>query len=108
MNDTYDATSVDQYMRHALEIELNPDEADNALTALTVLTTLAPALYPPGRTFVRFEKERVGFSPETNVGIRFDVIGDEGITRSIRIPRSSLEGIDTAVNSVTSLFKLVA
>ena len=103
MNGTYTAESVDQYMRRALENELEPHEADNALTALTALTTLHPSLFPFSDTFVRVDKEHISFSDHDTYGIRFDVFGEEGIERSLRIPRGDLRHIETAINSVIQI-----
>lgn len=108
---TYNSEAADQYMRSVLTEELSIDESDNALTALTALTTAYPQLYPFDRTFVRPDHDRTADRPGP-AGVRFIVYGEAGVERFIRLPRSvlsSLKGtIDELFDVLRSLVRLVA
>lgn len=82
-------------MRSVLADEFTGDEADNALTALSTLTSLFPELFPSHRTFVRPDHQ----TPHMRAtGVRFVVYGDQGIVRQIRIPRMCLVSVSEAVD----------
>lgn len=93
----YNADATDSYMRSVLIDELSDDEADNALTALTTLTSLFPALFPFDRTFARPDHQRGTDGPS---GVRFVVFGEHGIERMVRVPRMDLSSVAEAVESV--------
>lgn len=94
---TYTASATDQYMRSVLIDELSDDEADNALTALSTLTSLFPKLFPFDRTFAR--PDHYPSQPGVS-GVRFVVFGPEGIERMVRIPKWDLSSVAEAVESV--------
>lgn len=91
----YNEYATDQYMRSVLVDEFSPDETDNALTALSSITSLFSELFPPERTFVRPDHENRHLRP---TGVRFIVYGDSGIVRQIRIPKSALSSISHAID----------
>ena len=94
---TYNASAADQYMLSVLSDELTITEADNALTALSTLTSVSPGLFPFDRTFVRPDHQK---GTDGAAGVRFVVYGEQGIIRMIRIPRSDLQDLDDAIDSV--------
>ncbi len=98
-------------MRSVLADEFTTDEADNALTALTALTTAYPQLYPFDRTFVRPDHDRTADAPGP-AGVRFIVYGEDGVERFIRLPRAVLgslrSAIDELFNVLRALVALVA
>ncbi|URP22219.1 hypothetical protein SEA_BIG4_186 [Microbacterium phage Big4] len=96
MNYTQDST--DQYMRDILVEELTPDAADNALTALSTLTSLYPGVFPSNRTFVRPHHDPTASGPS---GVRFVVYGDEGVLRSIYLPGTDLRNVAHAIEAVS-------
>lgn len=100
---TYNSTAADQYMRSVLSDELSDDEADNALTALTTLTTIHPVLFPFERTFARPDHQRGVDGPS---GVRFVVYGEEGIERTLRVPRADLTSVSEAIDSVINLLRV--
>jgi hypothetical protein len=106
---TYSEFATDQYMLSVLAEELTVDEADNALTTLTTLTHTSPAYFPPERTFVRPDHHRGVDGP---TGVRFIVYGEEGVVRSLRLPRECLgtlkEAIDDIYLSLEALTRLSA
>ena len=89
-------------MRSVLSDELSDDEADNALTALTTLTTIHPELFPFERTFARPDHQK-GVAGSS--GVRFVVYGEEGEVRFLRVPRSDLTSISEAIDSVIALLR---
>ncbi len=99
MTQTYDGSPVDQYMRRVLEIDLTQDETDNVLTALTALTTIHSRLFPFEATFVRPDKEIVGWTKGVT-GIRFETYDQEGMVRVLRVPRKEFASLDTAIHAV--------
>ena len=101
---TYTASATDQYMRSVLIDELTDDEADNALTALSTLTSLYPQLFPFDRTFTRPDHypSQAGAS-----GVRFIVFGPEGIERMVRIPKQDLSSVAEAVESVLIIVSIL-
>lgn len=94
----YNADATDQYIRSLLVEELSDDEADNAMTALSTLTSLFPSFFPFDRTFALLHSHW-GFSGPS--GVRFVVFGEDGIERSVHIPRDDLFTVATAVDAVT-------
>lgn len=96
----YSTSATDQYMRDVIQDEFSADEADNALTALTVLTSVSPRLFPFDRTFVRTDHQRDGTGAS---GVRFIVFGDTGVDRMVRIPREDLDSVITATDTVISM-----
>lgn len=94
MNYTQDST--DQYMRDILADELTPDEADNALTAMSTLTGVFSSYFPIQRTFTRPHRTP-GYAEAT--GVRILVFGEDGIERSVHIPRADLSSVAEAVES---------
>lgn len=100
----YNPDATDSFMRSVLIDELSDDEADNALTALSTLTSLFPALFPFERTFARPDHQRGTDGPS---GVRFVVFGDAGIERMVRIPRSDLCSVAEAVESVMILVSII-
>lgn len=107
----YNADSADQYMRSVLLDELSTEEADNALTALSTLTTAYPSLYPFDRTFVRPDHDRTA-GADGPAGVRFIVYGEEGVERFIRLPRAALASLKASIDELFSvlgsLIKLAA
>lgn len=94
---TYSYSDVSHHMWASLLDTMSRDEADNAITALTTLTSIFPNLFPSRSTFVRADSQ---FSVRGPTGVRF-VVYDEGqISRTVRIPRSDLLTISSAVDSV--------
>lgn len=93
----YTEFATDQYMLSVLADELHVDEADNALTALTTLTNASPGMFPPERTFVRPDHQK---GVEGPTGVRFIVYGEEGIERSLRLPRTALGSIREAIDDI--------
>lgn len=91
----YSEYATDLYMRSVLSDELTVVEVDNALTALTSITSLFPDKFPANRTFVRPDHETIHMKA---TGVRFVVYGDAGIIRQIRIPRGSLASLADAVD----------
>lgn len=106
---TYTDFAADQYMHSVLSDELLPEETDNALTALTTLTSASPGMFPPERTFVRPDHQK---GVEGATGVRFIVYGSEGIERTLRLPRELLgtlrEAIDDIYVSLQALMRLNA
>ena len=100
----YNADATDEYMRSVLIDELSDDEADNALTALSTLTSLFPALFPFDCTFARPDHQRGSNGP---AGVRFEVFGPNGIERMVRIPRVDLSSVAEAVESVMILVSIL-
>lgn len=96
MND-YSPVGVDQYMLSVLSDELTADEADNALTALSALTSVHPETYPFNRTFARPDHQR---DRNGAAGVRFIVYGEFGMERMIRVPRADLASLETLIDSV--------
>lgn len=94
---TYNSSATDQYMISVLVDEFSVDEADNALTALSTLTSLNPQLFPPERTFARPDHQMGVKGP---AGVRFVVYGEEGVERMIRLPRAALETLKAAIDSI--------
>ena len=94
----YTASAADQHMRNVLTDELTPDEADNAMTALSALTSLFPSLFPFDRTFVSTDHYPTLSGPS---GVRFVVYGEEGEERSVHIPRADLSSVAEAVEAAT-------
>jgi hypothetical protein len=94
---SYNASATDQYMLSVLVDEFSVDEADNALTALTTLTTTYPELFPSERTFARPDHQ-----PGTKgaAGVRFVVFGETGVERMIRMPRAALASLKDAINTL--------
>jgi hypothetical protein len=94
----YTPHATDQYMRSVLIDELSDDEADNALTALSTLTSLFPGLFPFERTFARPDHNPTVRGP---AGVRFVVFGDNGVERMVQIPREDLSSVAEAVEAAT-------
>ena len=100
----YNADATDEYMRSVLIDELSDDEADNALTALSTLTSLFPALFPFDRTFARPDHQRGTDGPS---GVRFVVFGSHGVERMVRVPRMDLSSVAEAIESVMILVSIL-
>lgn len=96
----YNATTTDQFMRSVLVDEFTIDEADNALTALSTLTSLFPDQYPASRTYARPDHQR---GVKGAAGVRFVVYGEEGEERVLRVPRELLSTVQSAVGSVLTI-----
>lgn len=94
----YNADATDQYIRSLLVEELSDDEADNAMTALSTLTSLFPSFFPFDRTFALLHSHW-GFSGPS--GVRFVVYGEEGEERSVHIPRADLSSVAEAIEAAT-------
>lgn len=94
----YTASAADQHMRNALIDELTPDEADNAMTALSTLTSLFPSFFPFDRTFVSTDHYPTLRGPS---GVRFVVYGEEGQERTVHIPRADLSSVAEAIEAAT-------
>ena len=97
---TYNASSADQYMLSVLADELSVNEADNALTGLSVLTSISPSLFPFEDTFVRPDHQRGLQGPS---GVRFVVYGSEGVVRQIHVPRAALRSLEATVDNIYSI-----
>lgn len=95
----YTAIATDQHMRNLLVDDLSDDEADNAMTALSALTSLFPSFFPFQRTFARPHYREA--STEAT-GVRFVVYGEEGIERTVFLPRADLRTVSEAVDAATS------
>ncbi len=93
----YTPYATDQYMRSVLIDEFSDDEADNALTALSALTSIYPSYYPSERTFVKTHHHR---GSDRAIGVRFVVYGEDGIERSVFLPREDLADIGRAIDAV--------
>lgn len=100
---TYSEIATDQYMLSVLAEELSVDEADNALTALSWLTSAHPGYFPTERTFVRPEHQS---GEDRATGVRFVVYGPEGIDRFLRLPRASLTSVSECIDDM--YYRLVA
>lgn len=96
----YNDQSVDQYMRKVLREEFSTSEADNALTALSTLTSLYPDLFPYDDSFVRPDHQQ---GVKGAAGVRFEVYDDKGVVRFLRIPRHSLSTVKDAVDTVVAV-----
>ena len=94
----YTGNATDQHMRNVLLDELTSDEADNAMTALSALTSLFPIFFPFERTFVSTDHYPTLSGPS---GVRFVVYGDEGQERSVHIPRADLSSVAEAIEAAT-------
>jgi len=105
----YNEIATDQYMRSVLVEEFTIDEADNALTALSTLTSNYPRLFPHERTFARPDHDPT-VSRTGPAGVRFVVYGEEGIERQVRLPRADLASLKSSIDGVfgvlDSLYKL--
>ena len=101
----YSGTAVDQYMRVVLEQDLSPDQTDNALTLLTTLTSLASPQFPHEKTFIRVNKTRLLFHPETVRvrGITLFTLKEDGTERAVSIPKDDLRNIKTAMASLFAI-----
>jgi len=106
---TYNSSATDQYMLSVLVDEFSVDEADNALTALSTLTSAYPQLFPSERTFARPDHQLGVNGP---AGVRFVVFGEEGIVRVIRLPRAVLTSLRNTINELflilVATYKLAA
>ena len=96
----YNASATDQYMLSVLVDEFSEDKADNALTPLSPLTFTYPKPFPFERTFARPDHQLGVDGPS---GVRFVVYGSEGVERMIRLPRTALASLATAVNEMFSV-----
>lgn len=101
---SYSQSAADQYMFSVLSDELTDDEADNALTALSTLTGLFPALFPAEHTFVRPDHQRGTDGPS---GVRFVVFGDGGVVRMVRLPRQDLRSVAEAVETIMIMVSII-
>lgn len=106
MND-YDGAVVDQYMRSVLEQDLSPIEVDNSLTILSTLLSVSPGYFPPGRTFIRIDRQSLKFHPEIvrTRGIRIVVFKDGEEQRTMYIPRHNLTDLETAMDAMFFVLK---
>lgn len=98
----YTDFAADQYMRSVLTEELSIDEADNALTALTTLTSTYPRLFPFERTFARPDHQR---GVDGAAGVRFIVYGEDGEERFLRLPRKALGSLRDSINEVFEVLR---
>jgi hypothetical protein len=98
----YTDYATDQYMRSVLADELSVDEADNALTALTSLTSAYPKLFPFERTFVRPDHQT---GVRGAAGVRFVVYGEDGVERFLRLPRAALVSLKESIDQVFDLLR---
>ncbi|UDL15934.1 hypothetical protein QEH42_gp284 [Microbacterium phage Pumpernickel] len=99
----YNSSSVDFFMRSVLDGSFTQDETDNALTALSVLTTQCPALFPSDATFVHPDIQANDSRPSGIIFVHYD---DEGVVRSIRVPIEDLSNLRTLVDTLDKLINL--
>lgn len=100
----YPQVAADQYMFSVLSDELTDNEADNALTALSTLTSLYPALFPSEHTFVRPDHQRGVDGPS---GVRFVVFGEDGVVRMVRLPRQDLSSLTEAIETIMIMVSIL-
>lgn len=103
----YNNFATDQYMLSVLSDELTINEADNALTALTTLTSAYPQLFPFERTFARPDHDHTS-DVRGPVGVRFIVYGEKGVERMIRLPRSVFATLKATIDEVFAVVSLLA
>lgn len=104
---SYDAETVDHYVRSVLAQDLNDDEIDNALSLLSTLTSIASANFPPSQTFIKVDRRALKFNPDIVKarGVIISVLRNGEEKRTLHIPRNNLADLETAMDAMFFVLK---